>query len=181
VRHCADAAPGHHRVRCPLRPVAVELALQQRIHRRIEIERKPGRARDPQPPVEIEAARAIHEEFHLRAAEREGRGGIGVVEPGGGHGRGGGNGVGGVYRGDRSARRATRYDATRAAAVVRGLEVIDERAPRAGAVDAEIRAVQGGEIGHAEALGGDDKRCIGQIGPGILRQDLAHSRHIGQT
>jgi hypothetical protein len=63
----------------------------------------------------------------------------------------------------------------------RGSEVIHERAPRAGAVDAEIRAVQRGEIGHPEALGRDDQRGIGQIGPGKLRQDLAHSRHIGQT
>ena len=41
-------------------------------------------------PFEVEAARAHHEELHLRAAEREGRGGIRLIEPGGWHGRGSG-------------------------------------------------------------------------------------------
>jgi hypothetical protein len=46
-------------------PVAVELGLEQSVHRRVEIEWRAGWARDAEPPVKVEASRTVREEFDL--------------------------------------------------------------------------------------------------------------------
>ena len=38
-----------------------------------------------------------------------------------------------------------------------------------------------GDIGHAQALGGNDERCVGQIAARLLCQNLPQSRHIAEV
>ena len=85
VRHRVDARRGDQRMRCALRAVLVELGLEQGVHRRVEIERRTGRARDAEPPIEIEAARAVREELDLGSAQGKGRSGTGLEELCGSH------------------------------------------------------------------------------------------------
>src|SRR3990172_2545423 len=62
-----------------------------------------------------------------------------------------------------------------------GSKAIDESTPGACAVDPEVGTVQRGDIGGSKPLSSDEQRCIGQIRPGILAQDLSYPRHIGKS
>jgi hypothetical protein len=72
-------------VRLFLPAVFIELALQELVHRGIEIERKPGGPPDSQPAIEVEAPRTVDEQLDLGAAEWKRFVGLGVKELSGRH------------------------------------------------------------------------------------------------
>ena len=68
VRDCVDIRFDHERMGAVLDAVTVELAFEQGVHCRIQVEGEPCWSRNAQASVEVETAPAIDEQFYLRAA-----------------------------------------------------------------------------------------------------------------
>ena len=71
VRHGIESGVDHERVWLATLSISVEFGFQQRVDRGVEVEREAGRACDAESPIEIETARAIHEQLDFGPAQCE--------------------------------------------------------------------------------------------------------------